>query len=192
MINDETGDRLTFESLTALEAWLEAAGVALACWGRDGAKTAAALWAEVDCGEATLRDHPPRREVDIVQVMIRRDGLALLEIAQEMAGGQRRSRAIPPSEKLKGGEAPLAAARRCLVEELGLTLPEEGLREGAPAYRRAVDSPSYPGLPTRYRVHTIEVIDVAPLRHLPAADFWRDNAAPTDPIRRHLWGWREV
>ena len=83
----------------------------------------------------------------------------------------------------------LGAARRCLLEELGLAVSEAELYESAPPYDRAVDSPSYPGLATVYHVHSVAVA-ADDLPGLPDADFWLDNTAPADPVRRHCWGWR--
>jgi 8-oxo-dGTP pyrophosphatase MutT (NUDIX family) len=181
---------LIFDNPDALAAWLAAGGVPLAAWGRGGAKTVADLWAEVACGETTLGDAPPRRAVDVVQVLIGRGQQTLTEIEQAMADGRRRVRGWPPSEKLKRGENPLVAARRCLAEELGITVSPGTLCEGVPAYEHTVDSPSYPGLPTTYRVHTVTIAAADLPDALPDADFWRDNAAPADPVRQHLWGWR--
>lgn len=181
---------LTFDNLTDLANWLAAGGVPPADWGRGGAKTVADLWAEVVCGETALGDNPPRRTVSVVQVFIRRGEHMLTEIEQEMADGRRRTRGWPPSEKLKRGEDARVAARRCLAEELGIATSPITLCEDAPPYERTVDSPSYPGLPTTYRVHTMSV-DAADLPiALPDADFWLENAAAADPVRRHLWGWR--
>ena len=182
---------LTFDNVTALTNWLAAAGVALGEWGRGGAKSVADLWTEIACGETTLRSDPPRRAVAVVQVFIRRDGQTLTEIEQELNDGRRRARGWPPSEKLKGGENVVGAARRCLAEELGFVVPLEMLCEDEPPYEHTSDPPSYPGLPTTYRVHTV-TLDAGDLPgpSLPDNDFWRDNAAPSDPIRRHLWGWR--
>ena len=182
-------DQATFEDQAALERWLAAAGVPLGRWGRDGAKTPADLWAEVAAGETTLRNAPPRRAVGVAQVLVRRGGRVLTEIAQEMADGRRRERGRPPSEKLKGGEDAPAAARRCLAEELGIIAPPGVLYEDRPAEERTLDSPSYPGLPTTYRLFPMAVA-ADDLPALPEVDFWRDNAAAGDPVRRHLWGWR--
>lgn len=181
---------LTFENPTALATWLAGVGVPMAGWGRGGAKTVADLWRETMMGETTLCDNPPRRAVNVVQVMIHRGGRALTEIEQEMADGRRRARGWPPSEKLKDGEDALAAARRCLGEELGLDVSSIRLYEERPPYDRTQDSPSYPGLPTTYRVHTVTIAAADLPTAPPDADFWRDNNAPGDPVRRHLWGWR--
>ncbi len=180
----------TFDNPSALAAWLTAGGVPLAEWGRGGAKTVADLWAEVACGETTLGDNPPRRTVSVVQVFIRRGERMLTEIEQEMADGRRRVRGWPPSEKLKRGEDALVAARRCLAEELGIAALPGTLCEGDPPYEHTLDSPSYPGLPTTYRVHTMTIDDANLTTVLPDAGFWLENAAPTDPVRRHRWGWR--
>ncbi len=189
--SEDTGG-LAFADAAALAAWLRATGVPLETWGQGGAKTAADLWREVAAGETTLRDDPPRREVRVAQVFIRRGGRVLMEIEQEMTDGRRRVRDWPPSEKFKRKENAVAAARRCLAEELGLDVSPDALCEEGELYTRQSDSPSYPGLPTLYRVYTI-AIDVAhlPVPGLPHGDFWRDNSAANDPIRRHLWGWRE-
>lgn len=188
MTNQPTS--LTFDDPNALTTWLAARGVLLADWGQGGAKTAADLWAEVACGETTLGDNPPRRTVSVVQVLIRRGERMLTEIEQEMTDGRRRARGWPPSEKLKRDEDALAAARRCLAEELGIAAPPDALCEGAPLYEHTVDSPSYPGLPTTYRVHTMTSDDADLSTVLPDADFWLENSAPADPVRRHRWGWR--
>lgn len=172
-------------SETDLSAWLLERGFVPV----GGAKDTADLWAEIVRGESRMADNPPRREVTLVQVMLRRGPLVLLELAQELRDGAIRHRRIPPSEKLVAGETAEAAAWRCLREEVGLSAVDvSDLRVvGDPASHR-LDSPSYPGLPTDYTIFTVEA--VAP--GLPSVDFWRDNhdAGPSDRVRRHLWGWR--
>lgn len=171
-----------------LATWLAALRIDTAAWGQGGAKQVADLWHEIARGESTLHTNPPRREVALVQVNLRRGDLILLELAQEMRDGPVRRRMRPPAEKLVAGEAVTRAARRCLQEEIGVTAGQvSDVRElGAPAISE-MDSPSYPGLVTRYLRHTVE----AAVEGLPAEDFWRDNvAAGADPILRHLWGWR--
>ncbi|WP_374689711.1 NUDIX domain-containing protein [Promineifilum sp.] len=178
--------RRDFADPAALEAWLRGHGLPLDVWGQGRAKRVADLWAECAAGETTLHDDPLQRRVRVAQVLIRRGERLLIEVEQEMTDGRRRARLLPPSEKLKGEESPLAAAARCLAEELGLAGRDVKLRElGQPA-RRVVDSPSYPGLPTIYLIYTVEATADA----LPEADFWRDNVAQGDVVRRHLWGWR--
>lgn len=186
---DEAG--LTFDDAGGLAAWLVAGGVPLHEWGRGNSKTVAELWAEARAGETALHADPPRRVVAVAQVIIRRGGRVLTEIEQEMADGRRRRRNAPPSEKLKGGESPLGAAQRCLAEELAVAVHLAALCEEEQPHFITLNSPSYLGLPTTYRIHTVTAAaGDLPGAPLPDADFWRDNAAASDPIRRHLWGWR--
>ena len=176
-----------FASLDDLSTWLEAAGINTSIWGQGNAKTVADLWVEYASGESVFDDDPPARLVEVAQVIIRRGDAVLLEIAQEFADGRRRERLRPPSEKLKRGEEPLAAALRCLSEELGLSPGDVVIENARPPTGQNIDSPSYPGLPTRYRMYMFDVAAGS----LPDGDFYRDNAAPGDPIRRHHWGWRQ-
>lgn len=178
-----------FESIDALARWLAAHGIDTARWGRGAAKTLANLWDEYVQGEAAFQDDPPLRCVEVVELRIRRNSRILLELEQEFDAGQRRARRRPPSEKLKPGESWAAGAARCLREELGLTPGEYTLDPTSHAQaEHLLDSPSYPGLPTRYTLHSVTA--VAP--GLPDADFWRGNLAARagDPVRRHRWGWR--
>lgn len=177
-----------FQNVSELAGWLAASGVDVDSWGQGESKRLSDLWVEYESGEAAFEDDPPTRLLEVAEIIIRRGDTSLIEVEQEFSDGRRRARFVPPSEKLKPGESPLAAARRCLSEELGLT--EAGVTLD-PVYKLTegtADSPSYPGLLTRYRFHTFE----AAAAGLPDEDFYRDNAAPDDPIRRHRWGWRRT
>ena len=176
-----------FQSEDELANWLAAAGIDPAAWGREGAKQLADLWVEYRTGESRFVNDPPARLIEVAQVVLRRGNRVLLELAQEFADGRRRVRLRPPSEKVKPGESPRAAARRCLAEELGLDEAEVALSEAYQVIEEEADSPSYPGLTTRYCFHVFAATAAA----LPDADFARDNHAAGDPIRRHYWGWRK-
>lgn len=177
---------IPFASLVDLAAWLDTHGITRDGWGEEGAKTLADLWAEYQRGETTFTDDPPLRLVAVAQVRVRRGDKVLVELEQEFADGRRRARNRRPSEKIKAGESPLEAARRCLGEELGLEMPDVVVSEDVETTATVIDSPSYPGLPTRYTFYTYDVRADA----LPEGDFWRENTAEGDPIRRHFWGWR--
>jgi ADP-ribose pyrophosphatase YjhB (NUDIX family) len=167
-----------------LATWLAVHGIVAT-----GDKRPADLWGEMARGETVLRDDPPRREVSLVHVVLRRGDQVLMELAQELRDGTLRHRHIPPSEKLVAGETAEVAARRCLFEEVGLAAAAvTALEVVEPPTTSRLDSPSYPGLWTHYTIYTVE----AAAEGLPDADFWRDNcdAGPFDPVRRHLWGWR--
>jgi hypothetical protein len=181
--------RRDFQTIGDLADWLAAMGISTSEWERGGAKSLVDLWAEYGNGEAVLSDDPPSRTIEVAQVIIRRGDSVLIEIEQEFEDGRRRARMWPPSEKMKSGEAPRQAAQRCLSEELGLGEGEIALGEEVDLIEELADSPSYPGLPTRYQFHVFPARLVA-ADALPAADFHRDNHAVDDPIRRHYWGWR--
>ena len=178
--------RLDFQSLDDLAAWLATSGIDVSEWGNDDSKTTADLWHEFVVGESSFIDDPPGRLVEVAQILIRWGDAILIEIEQEFVDGRRRVRMRPPSEKLVRGEEPRTAAIRCLKEELGLSSAEVTVGADHEITEESVDSPSYPGLPTHYRFHTFEVATDS----LPDGDFYRENIAPGDPVRRHLWGWR--
>lgn len=178
--------RREFHSPDELGAWLVASGIDVSQWGGGGSKTVDDLWREYLGGESTFDDDPPSRLVEVAQLIIKRGDAALIELEQVFADGRRRTRMRPPSEKLLRGETPRAAALRCLQEELGLSTAGAAIEGDGETTELIAGSPSYPGLPTRYVFHTFEVTDTG----LPDGDFYRENSAPGDPIRRHLWGWR--
>lgn len=180
--------RREFQSSDELAAWLAEADIDTAGWGLGRTKTLDDLWSEYVSGESGFTADPPSRLVEVAQLIIRREGAILLEVEQSFSDGRQRVRLHPPSEKLLRGETPHAAARRCLSEELGLTTADGVLIGEREPSVEVADSPSYPGLPTRYVFYTFE----AAADSLPDGDFYRDNNAPDDPIRRHLWGWREA
>lgn len=179
--------RCEFQTIDDLAAWLAAVGIDTNGWGQAESKRLADLWAEYKSGEAVIEDDPPARLLNVAEIAIRRGGLLLLEIKQEFADGRHRARLVPPSEKLKPDESPRAAALRCLREELGLDEAHVRIGKIEQTIEHAADSPSYPGLLTRYVFHTF----AATADTLPDEDFYHVNTAPDDPIRRHLWGWRQ-
>jgi hypothetical protein len=185
-VESEPVARREFQSLSELADWLAASEVDAASRGQGESKRLIDLWAEYEGGEATFEDDPPMRLLEVAEVVIRRGDAILIEIEQEFGDGRRRARSVLPSEKLKPGESPLAAARRCLREELGLMEDEVTLAQEPRITEGVADSPSYPGLLTRYRFHTFETTADS----LPDEHFHTNNAAPDDPIRRHYWGWR--
>jgi len=167
-------------------------GVKITDWGEWGAKRVPDLWAELAAGDSAIRETYPYRLVSVVQLIITRGELVLVEVEQEFGDGQRRSRGWPPSEKLKPKEGYAEGALRCLREELGLEGPDVILLDGTHTLTKELaDSSSYPGLTTEYAFHTI----TAKVKGLPESDFWLDNGsyhATGDPVRRHRWAWRPI
>jgi hypothetical protein len=178
-----------FQSKKQLRNWLNAARIDTSLWGEGNAKTIDHLWEELGEGEARLQDNPPRRLVDVAQIIIRRGNQILLETKQELGDEQVRFRNQPPSEKIKAGESYMDAALRCFHEELGVA--ETAVTFLPHTYSQIeteTDSLSYPGLKTRYTFHSIE----AKVTGLPDEDFWQENSAFSagDPVKRHHWTWR--
>lgn len=178
--------RVEFGSLPDLVGWLATNGIDTTTWGKSESKQAIDLWHEYEAGETSFENDPPTRLVEVVQILIRRHGLALLELEQEFRDGRRRSRWVPPSEKRKRDEAPRAAAKRCFQEELALDPSMVVLSEHYRTVEEMAPSPSYPGLLTLYRFRIFE----GRTENLPTSDFFVVNTAADDPISRQLWGWR--
>ena len=178
-----------FNSVAALEKWLKANGVDTSTWGTGNTKRLVDLWNEVIAGDTQLLSNPPTRTVNMVQIRIYRGDCVLTEIEQEFGNGQRRKRERLPSEKIKQGEHYLDAALRCLQEELAVLKKNVIFEKAAdqPAIKHS-DSPSYPGLNTRYTIYQVE----AHVKGLLNSDFWVENVAygPADPVKQHQWGWR--
>ena len=176
------------QTLTELTTWLEQAGIDLTLWGKDGAKTAVHLHRELEVGDCELRNNPPRRVVNVVELIITHEGKQLMEVAQEMANGRLRHRNLHPAEKMKMGESVEAAAIRCAEEELGAAISIIG--DTHRQRKREAVSASYPMLTTQYTIHSVKTA----VYNLPDDDFWCDNSSFTDgdPVRRHQWGWRKI
>eukprot|EP00897_Mesotaenium_endlicherianum_P003998 jgi/Mesen1/3626/ME000020S03156 len=166
-------------NVEGLEAWLEErlpdGRQQLQAWGQEpGTKRLANLWKELTEGEICLEDgRPPKRTVHVASVKISDPrGMYLVESHQEMGDGRVRERNRPLSEKMRPGEDVSDACLRGIFEELGAVL---GAREGVTllpdSYLREEEereSFSYPGLLTRYVVHTME----ARIAVLPQTDFF--------------------
>lgn len=178
-----------FDTIAELKAWLRKHNIDYGSWGSNATKTVAHLWEEIDAGETRLVESPPRRLVEVTRVVIRRGDEILIEVRQDFANGRRRLRNSPPSEKMRPQETYVAAARRCLAEELGV--PPENSLIRADTHRQKVwerPSKSYPGLNTRYVIHVVE----AEATGLPEGPFCTMETATgsVDPVRRHHWEWR--
>lgn len=158
-------------SLEGLATWMEdrlpAGREAVSLWGqKPGTKRLANLWTELLEGETVLEDlRPPRRRVQVVSVkIVNARGQRLLESHQEMASGDVRWRNRFLSEKMRPGESVLEACRRGVLEELG---PELGSEESVVldpsshvCEEEERESCSYPGLLTRYVLHTVQASGV--------------------------------
>lgn len=188
-------------------------------WGvKPGTKNVHNLWLEIAEGETALADSvPPVRTVEVAIVRIlRSDGKVLVESHQELSNGDVRHRGRPLSEKMKPGESVEVAVYRAVKEELGLgssvkigTLGSvdcngnSGIVRILPeSYTKKVEdgvSASYPGLPARYVLHTVE----AEVEGLPEGEFCTEELNEYSDLdeegvgvadgavscKKHFWKW---
>ncbi|KAL6509218.1 hypothetical protein OROGR_022528 [Orobanche gracilis] len=204
-----------FATPQSLSDWLKPrlSADSFGSWGvKPGTKNVHNLWLEVVEGETVLTDSlPPIRTVEVVIVRIIRNGAKkiLIESHQEMSNGAVRHRSRPLSEKMKPGESVDAAVFRAVKEELG-SLVKTGtvlghfnngsVRIMPGSYMKKVEeriSSSYPGLPARYVLHTVD----AEIDGLPENEFCTEEMdeyqASTEramadcalSCRRHYWKW---
>jgi hypothetical protein len=178
----------SFDNEAVLHSWLISIGIETSHWGKGNAKNVVDLWQELCQGDSMLQKIPPLRRVNVAQIIIRRHQFMLIETVQEFKSGRRRFRNQPPSEKMKRGEPFHEAAIRCLQEELGILGNNVVFDESSYSCLDIMtDSKSYPGLPTEYVFHRMEVA----IPDLPLNNFWRNNLSFSngDPIKRHFWSW---
>lgn len=151
-------------SIEELERILQAAGIDTTLWGKGKAKSIAQLQAEIDSGETILvveNGQLMRRVViggaNIYHLSSDGKTYRLKEERQVFRNGSIRQRNLGQavSEKMHHDEEPLLAMIRGIREELGLD--GEFLIKATGIDEPFVDSPSYPGLPTRYMRHQFEV-----------------------------------
>ena len=179
---------VSFASVPDLRDWLVGKEIPVHLWGIGQAKRVEDLWSELNAGESVLTDLPPQRQVAFVSVVIRRGDTSLTEVAQLLATGETRTRRLPPSEKMLPGEDATAAAYRCAREELGV--PRESCRIIPGTYTEASrtgESPSYPGLVTRYQMNQVEMA----IPNLPDTAFSTPESDGSEDaaVKLHYWDW---
>ncbi|XP_018514978.1 uncharacterized protein LOC103874317 [Brassica rapa] len=201
-----------FANPQSLSDWLEPRlpPDSFAAWGvKPGTKNVHNLWLELSDGESSITDStPPVRAVNVVTVrVIGKNGKILVEGRQELSDGSVRERFRPLSEKMKPDETPDEAVFRAVREELGSIFDggEDdvvGRVKILPgSYSRRVEeknSMSYPGLPARYALHSVD----ATVEGLPEEDFCTEEnecdgesveetraAGKAVTVKRHHWKW---
>uniref|UniRef100_A0A1J3HX83 Nudix hydrolase domain-containing protein n=1 Tax=Noccaea caerulescens TaxID=107243 RepID=A0A1J3HX83_NOCCA len=201
-----------FANPQSLSDWLESRlpSDSFAAWGvKPGTKNVHNLWLELSDGETSLADStPPVRTVNVVTVrVIGKNGKILVEAHQELSDGSIRDRFRPLSEKMKPEETPDEAVFRAIKEELGSIFngdDEQRIKVLPGSYSRRVEernSLSYPGLPARYALHSVD----ATVQGLPEEDFSTEEkeyggdstedseetraAGKAVTVKRHHWKW---
>ena len=179
----------TLATAQELNAWLTKNGIDTSLWGTGKAKRVENLMDEVEKKESTLYLLGGKvfRCLTVVKVVVRHPDLPEHHLAcyrQTMEDGRERPRNELPSEKAFAGERARAAAERCLTEEMGdhltpanVTLYDDTLV----GWDEVVESPSFPGLCTQYRLYQME----ATIPSLPRHAF-----VSVEGKKRHAWEWR--
>ncbi|XVE58260.1 hypothetical protein DITRI_Ditri04bG0156200 [Diplodiscus trichospermus] len=169
---------------------------------KPGTKNVHSLWLEISDGETLLVDSfPPLRTVNVVTVRILgKDNLILVESRQELSDGSVRDRFRPLSEKMKPNETLEEAVVRAVEEELGSITDSGAVRIVSGSYRKKLEernSASYPGLPARNVLHSVEVW----VEGLPDEDFCTEEKEEyvdfdgtrglekAVSVRKHYWKW---
>ncbi|XP_025014077.2 uncharacterized protein LOC8269541 [Ricinus communis] len=195
-----------FATPQSLSDWLKPRlpSDSFASWGvKPGTKNVQNLWLELSEGETSLADStPPIRTVSVVTVrVIGEKNTVLVESHQELSDGSVRNRCRPLSEKMKPNETPEAAVFRAIKEELGSILNDDAnVRIVDGSYKEKIEernSLSYPGLPARYVLYSMDVI----VDGLPNDEFSTEEveeysdsedkrtADKAVSVRKHFWKW---
>jgi hypothetical protein len=160
-------------------------------YGQGQAKDFASLLSEIEKGEAQIvwEDLRPLRWIKVcrVKVITVEKGLSLWEERQVFADGRVRHRNIQGlAEKLLPNEKPEDAADRALKEELGLSDEAIALTQiefdGVATEEK--ESPSYPGLATRYEFYDFKAY--FPIK------FWQEEfvEGSDDDVKKTYFTWK--
>ncbi|GBG29183.1 Hypothetical Protein FCC1311_054052 [Hondaea fermentalgiana] len=204
-------DDTSFQDLSEFRTWLHESGIDTLHWGLARTKSSASLFREIQNKTSVLvieaADGDSFRIFRLLRVVrvrvkqeIERGRIRyLVEASQELGEtGQLRYRNMLLSSMMRYGENAFNAARRSVEKEMqnintvrGRCIPRRAITAKRDSPRVCVEdleSPSYPGLLTRYILVTV---DVALDRRLPDADFCTVEYLPTMHIAtKHYWKWR--
>ncbi len=177
---------LEIQSEDHLESMLRTNGVPLDEW--DSFKGISDLWKEIKSGETQMVQEGKEvvRQVGVVRIHVfyekGRVKLKLIEEKQVRNDGEERVRGFDyVAEKQKKGEDPNRAGARGVQEELGIFVNPRSLSSlGAKTEER--DSPSYPGLKSRYKTYNFEL-------HLEDSQFNPDGYVEEDEKKRTFFKW---
>ena len=161
----------------------------LELYGHGQAKSFQSLLDEIEKNESQIiwEENKPVRCLKVcrVKVICLDKELTLYEDRQEFKDSRVRQRGFPyVSEKMGINESFITAAERALKEELGMS--DEALKL-TPIYpdgidSKELDSPSYPGLLTRYEFQDF-------LAYSPV-EYWQEEFREVQPDKTTVFVWR--
>lgn len=160
----------------------------LELYGHEQAKSFQSLLDEIEKGESQViwEDDKPVRCLKVCRVkVICLDKLTIYEDRQEFKDGRVRKRGFDYlSEKMGVDEIPMTAAERALKEELGMS--DDALKITLIHFdsidHKEVESPSYPGLLTRYEFHDF-------IAYYPV-EYWREEFREIQEDKTTVFIWR--
>ena len=176
-------------TLEDLRLWLNKNKIDTHMWNKGEAKSVEDLWQEVVNKKCYLGGTSPLRYITAVQLVVVQQDKVLLEEKQSLRDARVRIRNRLPAEKLQPDEDPFAAASRCLAEELPLLdkrntlIPEQQTR----LRLELVDSESYPGLTTLYKLYRVRVhVQRLPNHRFTSLETGHQRSSP---VVDHSWCW---
>ena len=186
----EVIDDSQFQTHRDLQKWLEKAGIDTKPWSGAQYKSVERLWGEVCKAESVLvrENDCIVREVEVMNVQVRRGENFLTEKFQQQREGNFRVRFLPQiGEKMLPGEDWITAIYRACSEELRVAA--DACKIDKATHRVTLqnsDSKSYPGLAAVYKQHFV-FVDIPTL---PDGDFATDEYDEGGRlVGRHFWGW---
>lgn len=182
---------VTVESAEDLAYILRDSGIDTTAWGQAPFKSVERLHQEIANGESQLirAGSALGRLVSIVSVDVRAEidgrNYRLKEDRQEFThGGSRRRNLYGVSEKIQGNEDPKAAARRGLLEELGVTYTGQLTADEIETDHQA-SSHSYPGLPGVYQRYPFTAV-------FDELDWNEDGYTEVQPDKTTYFVWEDL
>ncbi len=172
---------------------LHASNVSTSEWGKGNAKTIGHLLSEIESGETVLEKTAAGalvRQTSFLTIDVlheNADGkLKLYEEKQVFTDGRTRVRkhAASVQEKIKPGEDVKAAAKRALLEELGID-GDTDWDDNVQVSEETKDSPSYPTLTAHFTMYALTA-------RIASAQFNPDGYKEVQPDKTTYFKWRRV
>jgi len=144
-----------FSNVRKLQAFLRDK-IDIDLWKRPNYNTVDDLYKEIMRNEATLSISPLCRSISIVKIFICQEGKILVEKEIVTSSNKYQLRNTAPSEKMFSNETPLEAFYRGLQEELNIKFDQVKYYNIKDPYTENMNSPSYPGLLSSYKIYECE------------------------------------
>jgi hypothetical protein len=146
---------LNFNNVRELKVFLQDK-VDIDLWKRPNYNTVDDLYEEIMRNETTLSISPLCRSISIVKIFIYQEGKILVEEKIVTSSNKCQLRNTAPSEKMFSNETPLEAFYRGLQEELNIKSDQVKYYSIKDPYTESMNSPSYPGLLSSYKIYECE------------------------------------